>query len=190
MYSVLPGMKWVCVMAVLFAGCGGAQRVVARDDTDGWAPENDAPVELTLTTVDGEQLSLADLRGRPVLVNYFAMWCVPCVAELPRLNDLIPEADQAPGPLFVVGVSLDTGDPKDLRAFVAATRLRFPVVVADAATHRRETPFGRLPAVPASYLLDASGRPVERFRGVVPIGYLIRRVAALGADRGDDERAD
>lgn len=178
---------------MLATGCGGSERVVARDDADPWTPPTADPVDLTLDTLAGQPVSLADLRGRPVLVNYFATWCVPCLAELPRLNDLVPEAEQrpAPGALAVVAVSLDGANTqKDLKAFVAATRLRFPVALADSDTLRRETPFGRLPAVPASYLLDGSGRAVERFRGVVPIGYLKRRVAALGAHRGDDVRAD
>lgn len=172
------------------AGCGGPALVVARDDADPWRPPSPAPIELKLETLDGDGVDLADLRGRPVLVNYFATWCVPCIDELPRLNDLVPENEQTPGDLWIVGVSLDRGQRADLEAFVKATRLRFAVALADEAALSGTTPFGPLPAVPASYLLDAEGRAVERFRGVVPIGYLKRRVAALAATRGDDDRAD
>ncbi len=175
---------------LVLAGCGGAARVVARDDADPWRPPSPEPVQLELETLDGNGVELATLRGRPVLVNYFATWCVPCINELPRLNDLVPEEGETPGDLQIVGVSLDRGGRSDLEAFVKATQLRFAIALADEATLRGETPFGALPAVPASYLLDAEGRTVERFRGVVPIGYLKRRVAALAVTRGDDVRAD
>ncbi len=177
--SIVP---WT-LCALLMCGCGSSSRVVARDDADPWRPPTDGPVELSLEALGGGAFDLADLRGRPVLVNYFATWCVPCVNELPRLDELLPDVDQAPGRLAVVGVSLDTGPRRDLEAFVRAMRLRLTVAMADADTLRGETPFGPLPAVPTSYLLDAAGHPVERFRGVVPIGYLKRRVAALGAKR-------
>ncbi len=169
-------MKFVALIpaALWLSGCGGAVLSEGNGAGDGWSPP-EAPVELVLPALAGGDVDLARLRGRPVLVNYFATWCVPCAAELPRLQRVFGGPG---GELAVVAVSLDA-KRKTAQAFVEVSRITFPVAMADAKTLAGETPFGPLEAVPTSYLLDREGRAAERFRGVVPIAYVQRRASEL-----------
>lgn len=83
--------------------------------------------DLTLTLLDGTPLRLADLRGRVVVLNFWASWCRPCREEMPLLQRF-HEAAQASGEATtVVGVGIRTDVDADARAFVADLGLTFPI---------------------------------------------------------------
>lgn len=90
-------------------------------------PEGFKPVEPPLQMggfafqdADGNSVRLADFKGRPVLLNIWAKWCAPCLAEMPKLNQL--QAEAAPGTLAVVAVAVDEPDPDKVRNFLANRR--------------------------------------------------------------------
>ncbi len=106
-----------------------------------------------------DRLSLADLRGRVVLVNFWATWCEPCESEMPamdRLHAALPSDE-----FELVAVSIDE-DPEDVAAFQAKMELSFPILL---------DPSGRVyeayqtMGVPESLLIDRDGRIVERYVG-------------------------
>lgn len=81
--------------------------------------------ELRATLLDGSPVSLKGLRGKPVLVNFFATWCTPCLAELPHFDRLHQAyADRLQVLMVNVGEA-----PQGVRAFVEANGFRFPVVL-------------------------------------------------------------
>jgi len=116
-----------------------------------WTGEPRAPA-IDLLRTDGTPLSLAELRGKVVLVNFWATWCAPCVTEMPALQQL----RDALGPqgLEVLAVNFQEG-PARIDAFVQKLGLSLPVVrdtdgsVAKAWNAR---------IFPASYVVDRSGR--------------------------------
>jgi thiol-disulfide isomerase/thioredoxin len=69
---------------------------------------------------DGNAVKLADFKGRPVILNIWAKWCAPCLAEMPKLNAL--QAGAAPGTLAVVTVAVDEPDATKVRNFLANRR--------------------------------------------------------------------
>ena len=69
---------------------------------------------------DGNTVTLADFKGRPVILNIWAKWCAPCLAEMPKLNAL--QAHAAPGTLAVVTVAVDEPEPTKVRDFLANRR--------------------------------------------------------------------
>jgi thiol-disulfide isomerase/thioredoxin len=69
---------------------------------------------------DGNAVKLADFKGRPILLNIWAKWCAPCLAEMPKLNAL--QAGATPGTLAVVTVAVDEPDPAKVRNFLANRR--------------------------------------------------------------------
>jgi thiol-disulfide isomerase/thioredoxin len=75
---------------------------------------------LAFQDADGNSVRLADFKGRPVLLNIWAKWCAPCLAEMPKLNQL--QAEAAPGTLAVVTVAVDEPDPDKVRNFLANRR--------------------------------------------------------------------
>jgi thiol-disulfide isomerase/thioredoxin len=113
-----------------------------------------------LPSLAGGEVDLASRRGKVVLLNFWATWCPPCVAEMPSLERL----HQALGPegLSVVTVSTDE-DAAELRRFVAAHSLTLPVL---------EDPGGRLAAgeyrttgYPETFVLDRDGRLLQHVVG-------------------------
>jgi peroxiredoxin len=105
------------------------------------------------------ELSLASLRGRVVLLNFWATWCEPCEAEMPAMQRL---HDQLAGDAFeLVAVSVDEKD-SDVRAFQQRLGLQFPIVLDPSRAVSRLYQTFRYPE---SFLIDASGKVVERYVG-------------------------
>jgi peroxiredoxin len=116
-----------------------------------WTGAPDAP-KVELLRADGSALSLGQLRGKVVLVNFWATWCEPCVTEMPSLQKL--RESLGPQGFEVLAVNYQEG-PARIDAFVQKLGLSFPVVrdtdgsVARAWNAR---------VFPASYVVDREGR--------------------------------
>ena len=111
---------------------------------------------------DGEEVSLAELRGAPVLVNLWATWCAPCVKELPTLNALA-RARAGDGSLKVIAISQDMGPHGSVETFLA----KLKVDELGAYHDPKMALSGALGAqvLPTSILYDAQGREVWRYVG-------------------------
>ncbi len=131
----------------------------AAMSTTGDAPRT-APA-FTLKDRDGAEYSLADLAGRPVLLNFWASWCPPCLDEMPSLQKLT--ADLAGTDLAVVAVTLDENWADAVGAMEKTGFGEGILVVADhdrAVAHE----YGTF-KVPETYLIDRQGRIVHQFIG-------------------------
>jgi len=104
------------------------------------------PGPMTLT--GGQRLSLADLRGRVIVINYWASWCVPCRAEIPLLSRYYRE-HLAQG-LVVIGISVDPG--ANGRGQATASAIPYPQATSVGG------PDIAVSAVPMSYVIDRHGR--------------------------------
>lgn len=123
----------------------------------------DAPkADVTLQDAGGRKVRLRDLRGKPVVLNFWATWCSPCNAEMPMLVELEKEYS-ARGVLFI-GASLDDAKTKArVPAFVAEHRIVFPVWHSATADDLDHLKLGV--AAPATAFLDAEGRIFARILG-------------------------
>ena len=130
----------------------------------------------TLPTLDGDSLSLADFRGQVVLVNFWATWCTPCVAEMPDLSALDAELDG----LTVLGISVDEG-PELVRPFAERLAVGYPLVLDDGAVAEA---FGGVWALPTTYVIDAEGTIVQRVIGLFPVDDMRPQLERLLAARG------
>lgn len=111
-----------------------------------------APPEIGLTALDGSRVTLAGLRGKVVVVDFWASWCAPCKQEMPVLESLYKRF-KAQG-LVIVGVSVDS-DRAKAQSFVREVRVTFPIVHdADHAVADRYHP----PKMPTSYVIDKAGK--------------------------------
>ena len=114
--------------------------------------------EVELKTLDGRPYRLADLRGRVVLLNFWATWCVPCRSEIPVLNEM--QRDLSARGFEVVGVSThDTAD--EVRSFQQDLRQDYTVLLG---TTEAQTKFGVVP-LPTTFLIDREGRIRETVLG-------------------------
>jgi thiol-disulfide isomerase/thioredoxin len=110
----------------------------------------------TATDIDGRPLSSTLLRGRVVLVDFWATWCAPCLAELPRLQQL--HRAYADRGLTIVGVSLDRSSTRDFRSWLQRQGVRWPQVREGFGYDGPLTRLFGVETLPASFLFDADGR--------------------------------
>lgn len=124
-------MHRVFLAALLLAGCGSepaAPGTPAAPDTE----PTEAPAEpglapdFTLTALDGEPFTLSEHRGEVVVLNFWATWCLPCLAEMPELEALQQELG-AEG-VRVVGISQDTGGADEIRPFGERLGVTYPLL--------------------------------------------------------------
>jgi len=105
-----------------------------------------------VTTLEGTTLSDDALRGRVVLVNFWATWCFPCRAEMPLLQRMY--ARHRDRGLVVLGLSVDRGDPATVRTFLRERGVTYPVAIVGTDVQRA---FGGVRGYPTSILIDRSG---------------------------------
>ncbi|MFT4603986.1 MAG: peroxiredoxin, partial [Rhodothermales bacterium] len=122
-----------------------------------------AAPEFTLPSLSGEDYSLADQRGKVVIVNFWATWCGPCVRETPGFVDL---QDELGGDSFeIVGVSLDQEGFEVIRPFAELYEVNYPMLLDDGALADE---FGGVYAMPSSFIIDKEGRVAHRVVGEFP----------------------
>ncbi|WP_421207577.1 TlpA disulfide reductase family protein [Aeromonas enteropelogenes] len=102
------------------------------------------------TDARGQPLSLSHFAGKPLLVNYFAPWCAPCLREMPRLAALARE-----GEIAVVAINYDPATPAELGQLAERYDIPLPLLIANETA---TLPFPRPTGLPTSYLLDGQGR--------------------------------
>ncbi len=143
-------------LALALAGLRPAD---AADPLAAWTGGPAPP--LKLRTLDGADLSLADYRGRTVIVNFWATWCAPCVAEMPALQRLRDRlADRG---VEVVGVNFQENAAR-IRPFLYQYSLSFPVVRDHDGTVRDAW---RVNVFPTTFVVAPDGRIAFSARGEV-----------------------
>jgi peroxiredoxin len=134
------------------------------------ASQSRAP-DFTLTTLDGTPLRLDDLRGKVVLLNFWATWCPPCKAEMPDLNALQQEYGEARD-FVVVGVNVEE-DTAEVKSFVDRQQLTFPIVF-DSDGRVTTQLFGVRP-LPTTFIIDRDGFIRDAWNGqIAPEAMLAR----------------
>lgn len=129
----------------------------------------------SMLTVDGKHISLADYKGKVVLVNIWATWCPPCVREIPRLQRTY-EAYSGQGFVLIGMNTTFQDDQAKVTKFVADQGITYPVALDTDGVGARDYA-GRL--MPTSYLIDRSGKIVSVQVGEVDEAKLKEQVAAF-----------
>jgi len=113
-----------------------------------------------VTDLDGNPVSTAAWKGKVVFINFWATWCPPCRAEIPVLIDL---ANRYKDRLQVVGVSVDDGDPADVKQFAKQAGINYPIVMADRAIVAE---YGGVAALPTLFVVNPDGNVVQKHEGL------------------------
>ncbi len=151
---------WLLLTALLLPLCASAAGKQTLTPVPGLPPAPD----FTLQDVDGKTWRLSELRGRPVIVNFWATWCPPCIAELPLLNTFYREnVDKG---WQVLGIAVD--QPSAVRTFLGKLPLEFPVAMAGLQGTELSRSLGNLGGgLPFTVLFAADGRILHRKIGQV-----------------------
>lgn len=142
--------KWIssCVVLLSLVLAGGCDR--------GDHPRQIGKTAPNFTLADGQQtLDLRSYRGKVVVLNFWATWCVPCIEEIPSLNQLQRELPQ----LAVVGVSIDE-NADAYRQFLVDHQIDFTTI---RDPERRISSLYGTKQFPESYVIDRSGHVRRKF---------------------------
>ena len=101
----------------------------------------------------GKRHTLADNRGRWVVVNYWATWCVPCIQEIPEIAEFAAAYPR----VTVIGIAMDADNPAKVKQFATKTGHTFPLVLADDKVTAQ---LGEPRALPTTRVYDPSGKVV------------------------------
>jgi len=126
--------------------------------------------------LDGRDVSSASLRGKVVLINFWATWCPPCRAEIP---DLVALQEKYRDQLQIIGISEDEGGPELVRRFAAEHHVNYPIVMT---TPELEKKFPGIGALPTSFVIDRDARLVQKHVGMLTAQtteYETRHLAGL-----------
>lgn len=134
-----------------------------------------APLELSVTTLDGQTFDLAQQRGQWVVVNYWATWCGPCIKEMPELDEL----DHAREDLVVLGLAFEETTPEDLKAFLAKRPVRYPIAAVDVYAPPKA--FAVPKGLPTTHLVAPDGSLAKSFLGPVTRADIEAAIAATAA---------
>ena len=123
--------------------------------------------------LDGGVVSTAAFHGKVVLLNFWATWCPPCREEIPELIDL---ANRYKDTLQIIGISMDDAPPAEVKRFANQIGINYPIVMGG-----REiiTPYGGVPALPTSYIINPDGRIVQKHVGFYPTFIYEDEIRAL-----------
>jgi thiol-disulfide isomerase/thioredoxin len=170
---------WLTAAAtVAIAAAAGAAYLVQRGgpDADGHDHGQDADAAPTVirliqhpmpvptfsaSDLSGKTVSSADWRGKVVLINFWATWCMPCRVEIP---DLVALQNKYRDDLVVVGVSEDEEGIDKVQAFAREHKINYPIVMANAELRKV---FPNVAALPTTFVLDRQGRLAKRTVGLL-----------------------
>lgn len=164
---------WAALLAILTTGCTslegtGDKGYISQDGSVVEVPvaERKQPIEVTAEDLDGNEISLADHRGRVVVVNVWGAWCTPCGVEQPHLNDA---AEETSGIADFIGVNIRDASADNARAFVRSYDVPYPSFYdpdSKALLNFSEVMAVRSP--PTTFVLDKKGRIAAAIFGALP----------------------
>ena len=161
----------ICLLALLAIVAAGIYRFM---------PQRLAQVpDISLVSVAGEELRLADYRGRPLLVTFWSTTCSSCIAEIPHLIGLYREL--SPQGLEIIGIAMAHDPPNQVLGMRKSRGIPYPVTLdihADAARA-----FGDIRVTPTSFLFGPDGRVVQHRVGKLDMAGLRLEILAMIASQ-------
>ncbi|RST29643.1 TlpA family protein disulfide reductase [Sphingomonas ginkgonis] len=162
--------RFVLLLALLASACQQSSPANRQDNAPAAsAPRTGAKLDrshagaalpdLVIKDPDGEDMSMSELGGKPVLVNLWATWCAPCIKELPTLDALARE----PGAPSVVAVSQDMEPQPVVADFLARNHIGKLEAYQDS--ENRLMGELKVEVLPTTILYDSTGREVWRYTG-------------------------
>ncbi len=127
----------------------------------------------SLTEIDGKPVNLASYKGKVVLLDFWATWCVPCQSEIPHFVEF--QNNYAAQGFQVVGISMDDG-PDPVRTFYRQYKMNYPVAMGSTELAQS---YGGILGLPVTFLIDRNGHVAANYRGQTDTAVIQQRLEAL-----------
>jgi cytochrome c biogenesis protein CcmG/thiol:disulfide interchange protein DsbE len=168
---IMAALFTAIVVLFLCVGCA--------DEKESDAALNGQAPDFTLKDLQGKKVQLKNMRGKVVLINFFATWCAPCRQEIPDFIRLYQQYRERG--FEIIGIGLDMEGETVLRPFSEQLRVPYPVVVG---TRKVVVDYGNITGVPTSFFIDRDGKIADRFIGMRPRKVLEKNIIDLLKKKG------
>ncbi|MGH9843528.1 MAG: TlpA family protein disulfide reductase [Blastocatellia bacterium] len=128
-----------------------------------------AAPDFTLPDLDGQQIKPADLKGSVVVLDFWATWCGPCLAEIPTFNAL--HAKYAGRGVKVIGIAVQSGWAEDIKPYRDKHKVVYSTLIGDDEVVEKYNVVG----FPTTYILDKDFKVHRKFTGKLPDGKELER---------------
>ncbi len=130
-----------------------------------FAKDPEAAPPFLVRDLSGNVVSTAALKGKVVLLNFWATWCGPCREEIPEMIKLQAQYKDT---LQVIGASEDEAPPEQVAKFAQKAGINYPVIMSSAQLERE---YGGVAALPTTFVINTDGRVVQKNVGVYPFAF-------------------
>ena len=166
----------VLAVAVLFTAAGawfGARQFRSSPAAAGAIEQF---YSRTMPDASGKATAMTQWKGRPLVLNFWATWCAPCVEEMPELTAL--QRDLQPKNMQILGIGID--NPASISAFADKYKIAYPLYVAGMEGSELSRQLGnQAGGLPFTVLVDASGKVKKTYLGRLKMEELRRDIGAM-----------
>jgi thiol-disulfide isomerase/thioredoxin len=152
------GLALIGVAAVMYFSSPSSTK------TGHSGPKNDR-ISFSTRSINQGDFSLDYHRGKPVVVNFWATWCPPCVKEIPHF---VEAQEKYKDKVQFVGISLDDS-PQPVGPFISKHRINYPIVMSSRAISNQ---FGSITSIPTTFILDKDHKIIDVAVGYRDLNYL------------------
>lgn len=149
------------VSLMLVFGLHMARRSAGEHPPAGGNLAGKAAPDFTASSLDGRTIHLSDLRGKAVLLNFWATWCEPCKIEMPWFVEL--QKEYGPDGLQVLGVAMDDASQEDIAKFAKNMGVNYPIVVGKEGIG---SAYGGVPFLPETFYIGRDGKVIASAFGL------------------------
>ncbi|MGA8143711.1 MAG: redoxin domain-containing protein [Candidatus Acidiferrales bacterium] len=174
----------VAGIATSFSGCNSKNwfKASAQDGGSSKGPLPTAP-DITFKDLDGNDVTLASLKGKVVVLNFWATWCEPCQVEIPWMIDL--QQKNSEKGFTILGAAMDDEGKSVVQPYVQKTefdvdghqmKMNYPIVLGNDDIASK---FGGLIGLPTTVVITRDGKIAKRFIGLANRDQLEKQIHAL-----------
>ncbi|MBN1274361.1 MAG: TlpA family protein disulfide reductase [Candidatus Aminicenantes bacterium] len=134
--------------------------------------------DITITDIQGKKISFSALKGKIIILNFWATWCPPCRTEIPDFIDAY--AQHKNDGMVIIGISLDRGGPAVVKNFAETNKINYPLAMMTREIYQS---FDIGQYIPATFIIDRQGKIIQKKVGPMTKENLDQIFEVLSGDK-------